>query len=127
MVRGAVASTNCATRSNIEVLAENKYPLLIGLVLVRAIDTSLTYYGLSIGLREANPIVVFITETLGIIPGLFFLSAVSLVLLLFLGECLLPKVAGPGCRINAWRSVAYLSVLAVWSAVSLHNVLLIGI
>jgi len=90
MVRGAVASTNCATSSSTEVLAENKYPLLIGLVFVRAIDASLTYYGLSIGLREANPIVVLIVETLGIIPGLFFLSSVSLVLLFFLGEYLLP-------------------------------------
>ncbi|WP_435185645.1 DUF5658 family protein [Halobellus sp. EA9] len=127
MRRGAVASTNCATSSSIEVLAENKYPLLIGLVFVRAIDASLTYYGLSIGLRDANPIVVLIVETLGIIPGLFFLSSVSLVLLLFLGEYLLPWVAQSGHNIDLWSNVAYLSALVVWSAVSLHNMVLIWI
>ena len=125
MVRGAVASTNCATSSSIEVLAENKYPLLIGLVFVRAIDASLTYYGLSIGLREANPIVVRVIEALGVIPGLFFLSLVSLVLLFFLGEYLLPGVAESKNNIGLWSNVAYLSVLVVWSAVSLHNVILI--
>ena len=125
MVRGAVASTNCATSSSIEVLAENKYPLLIGLVFLRAIDASLTYYGLSIGLQEANPIVVLIVETLGIIPALFFLSSVSLVLLFFLGEYLLPGVAQSRYNIDLWSNVAYLSVLIVWSAVSLHNMLLI--
>ncbi len=125
MVRGAVASTNCATSSSIEVLAENKYPLLIGLVFVRAIDASLTYYGLSIGLREANPIVVLIIDTLGIIPALFFLSSVSLVVLFFLGEYLLPGVAQSRYNIDLWSNVAYLSVLIVWSAVSLHNMLLI--
>ncbi|WP_369333759.1 MULTISPECIES: DUF5658 family protein [Haloferacaceae] len=127
MVRGAVASTNCATSSSIEVLAENKYPLLIGLVFVRAIDASLTYYGLSIGLREANPIVVLIVETLGIIPGLFFLSSVSLVLLFFLGEYLLPWVGQSRHNIDLWSNVAYLSALVVWSAVSLHNMVLIWI
>ncbi|WP_372608217.1 DUF5658 family protein [Halorientalis litorea] len=127
MVRGAVASTNCAPSSSIEVLAENKYPLLIGLVFVRAIDASLTYYGLSIGLREANPIVVLIVETLGIIPGLFFLSSVSLVLLFFLGEYLLPWVAQSRHNIDLWSNVAYLSALVVWSAVSLHNMVLIWI
>ena len=125
MVRGAVASTNCAASSSIEVLAENKYPLLIGLVFVRAIDASLTYYGLSIGLREANPIVVLIIDTLGIIPALFFLSSVSLVVLFFLGEYLLPGVAQSRYNIDLWSNVAYLSVLIVWSAVSLHNMLLI--
>ncbi|WP_394338593.1 DUF5658 family protein [Halorubrum sp. 48-1-W] len=127
MVRGAVASTNCAASSSIEVLAESKYPLLIGLVFVRAIDASLTYYGLSIGLREANPIVVLIVETLGIIPGLFFLSSVSLVLLFFLGEYLLPWVAQSRHNIDLWSNVAYLSALVVWSAVSLHNMVLIWI
>ena len=125
MVRGAVTSTNCATSSSIEVLAENKYPLLIGLVFLRAIDASLTYYGLSIGLREANPIVVLIIDTLGIIPALFFLSSVSLVVLFFLGEYLLPGVAQSRYNIDLWSNVAYLSVLIVWSAVSLHNMLLI--
>ncbi|WP_435100356.1 DUF5658 family protein [Halorubrum sp. N11] len=127
MVRGAVAPTNCATSGNIAVLAENKYPLLIGLVLVRAIDASLTYYGLSIGLREANPIVVLSIETLGVIPGLFFLSSVSLVLLFFLGEYLLPEVAQSRQNIETWSNVAYLSVLVVWSAVSLNNVIHIWI
>src|SRR6056297_3393292 len=127
MVRGAVASTNCATSSSIEVLAENKYPLLIGLVFVRAIDASLTYYGLSIGLREANPIVVRVIETLGVIPGLFFISSVSLVLLFFLGEYLLPGVIQSRHNIDLWSNVAYLSVLVIWSAVSLHNVVLIWI
>ena len=127
MKRGTVTATNCATSGNIAVLAQNKYPLLIGLILVRAIDASLTYYGLSVGLREANPIVVLIIETLGVIPGLFFLSSVSLVLLLFLGEYLLPGVAQSRHNINLWRNVVYLSVLIVWSAVSLHNMVLIWI
>ncbi|WP_411911635.1 DUF5658 family protein [Natronomonas gomsonensis] len=127
MERGAVASTDYATRDNIEVLTENKCSLVIGLVFIRAIDASLTYYGLSIGLREANPIVVVIIETFGIIPGLFFLSSVSLVLLFFLGEYLLPGVAQSRHTIDLWSNVAYLSVLIVWSAVSLHNVILIWI
>jgi hypothetical protein len=125
MKRGSVTATNCATSGNIAALAENKYPLLIGLVFVRAIDASLTYYGLSIGLREANPIVVRVIEALGVIPGLFFLSLVSLVLLFFLGEYLLPGVAESKNNIGLWSNVAYLSVLVVWSAVSLHNVILI--
>jgi hypothetical protein len=37
MLRGAVASTNYATSSNVAVLAENKYPMLIRLAFVRAI------------------------------------------------------------------------------------------
>ena len=127
MEREVMASTNYATSSNIEALKENKYPLLFGLVLVRAIDASLTYYGLSIGLREANPIVVLVIETLRIIPGLLFLSLVSLVLLFFLGEYLLPGVTQSGHNIKIWSNVAYLSVLVVWSAVSLHNIVLIWI
>jgi uncharacterized membrane protein len=127
MVRGTVASTNRAPSSSIEVLAESKYPLLIGLIFVRGIDASLTYYGLRIGLREANPIVVLVVETLGIIPGLLFLSSVSLLLLFFLGEYLLPWVAQSRHNIDLWSNVAYLSVLVVWSAVSLHNMILIWI
>jgi hypothetical protein len=126
-MRRAVASTNCATSSSIEVLAENKYPLLIGLVFVRAIDASLTYYGLSIGLREANPIVVFMIEALRIIPGLFFLLLMSLVLLFFLGEYLLLGVAQSRYNIDLWGNVAYPSGLVVWSAVSLHNMVLLWI
>jgi hypothetical protein len=127
MERGAVASTNRATRGNIEALTENKYPLGIGLVFVRAIDASLTYYGLSIGLREANPIVVLVIETLGVIPGLFFLSSVSLVLLFFVGEYLLPGVTQSRDNTELCSSVAYVSVLMIWSAVSLHNIVLIWI
>jgi hypothetical protein len=127
MERGAVASTNRATRGNIEALTENKYPLGIGLVFVRAIDASLTYYGLSIGLREANPIVVLVIETLGVIPGLFFLSSVSLVLLFFVGEYLLPGVTQSRHNTELCSSVAYVSVLMIWSAVSLHNIVLIWI
>lgn len=37
MERGTVIDTDYATSGNIEVLAENKYPLLIGLVLVLSI------------------------------------------------------------------------------------------
>ena len=127
MERGTATTTDYDTRGNIAVLIENKYPLLVSLVLVRAIDASLTYYGLSIGLREANPIVVRVIETLGVIPGLFFVSSVSLVLLFFLGEYLLPGVIQSRHNIDLWSNVAYLSVLVVWSAVSLHNVVLIWI
>jgi len=127
MKRETVTVTDYDTRADIEVLATNKYPLLIALVLVRAIDSSLTYYGLSIGLREANPIVVRVIETLGVIPGLFFVSSVSLVLLFFLGEYLLPGVIQSRHNIDLWSNVAYLSVLVIWSAVSLHNVVLIWI
>ncbi|WP_394343985.1 DUF5658 family protein [Halalkalirubrum salinum] len=116
MERGTVTATYYATSGNINVLAENKYPLLIGLVLVQAIDASLTYYGLSIGLREVNPTVVLVIETLGIIPGLFFVSPVSLVLLFSLGEYLLPGVAQSRHNIELWSNVAYLSLFVVCSA-----------
>lgn len=127
MGRDVVASTGRATRGSIEAVAENRYPILIGLVLVRVVDASLTYYGLRIGLREANPVVVLVTETLGIVPGLCVLSLVSLVLLFSLGEYLLPGVTQSEDSIERWSNVAYLSVLILWSAVSLHNMALIWV
>ncbi|WP_152024130.1 DUF5658 family protein [Natronomonas moolapensis] len=125
MEREAVASTGRATSSNIEALTGLKYPLVIGLVVVRAVDASLTYYGLSIGLREANPIVVAVIETIGIIPGLLCLSSVSVLLVLFVGEYLLPGVTQPRYSTKLCCSVGYISLLMLWSAVSLHNVVVL--
>jgi hypothetical protein len=79
-------------------------------------DTSLTVYGLELGLTERNPVAVDLIETVGVVPALLSLKAVAVGV----------GVAGWAVLPPDYRGLVPASLAVPWTLASVLNVVAVG-
>jgi hypothetical protein len=89
-------------------------------------DVLLTYYGLQVGLVEANPLARAAMDTIGVLPALVGLSATVVALIVAIGEWTLWRVSIPAGWSTRLRTVWYGGPTLVWIGVCVHNLSLVA-
>jgi hypothetical protein len=104
----------------------DRFVLIGGLLATRLGDVLVTYYGLQVGLVEANPIARAAMDAVGVLPALVGVSASVLVLIVATGEWAVWRVPVPAPRRSRVRALLYGGPTLVWIGVCVHNLSLVA-
>jgi hypothetical protein len=122
--------TDARTSSPSSVDRSHRAVMIVGIALIRMADVVVTWFGLRVGLVEANPVGATVMDAIGALPGMIVVSVgVVFVIVVAVEGSVEFLRSGSSVDVDHLRGVfpgvCYGTVALTWSCVVAYNVYLI--